>query len=198
MYKMILGVAAVAAFANPASAQQSGPWVGIVGGYDSLNVTAEDAGEKAKGSDQGVLYGVAAGYDFNLGKVRLGVEVEASDSSTKTSGADLLFEGDELVVKTGRELYIGARVGMPITRSLSGFVKAGYANARIKSTYSFDDAVSTYGANQGGYRLGAGLELDLGKPFVRLEYRFSNYGDFDDSGLDVKRHQAALTAGIRF
>lgn len=191
---LMIGVAASALVATPAMAQQAGPWIGIVGGYDNVGVEAEDE----DGSEDGLLYGVAAGYDFAVSGVLLGVEVEASDSTTETSATDVIVDDDEITFSMDRDLYVGARLGVPITEQLTGFVKAGYTNARIKSTYSFDDEVEIVTSTQGGYRVGGGLQYDFGKPFARLEYRYSNYGDFDDSGIDVDRHQVAATLGLRF
>lgn len=205
MKKMILmGMAASVAFADTAFAQDGGPWVAIVGGYDNVNYSlneglAEDEdleGEDA--SESGLLYGAAVGYDAKVGGLFLGIEAEASDSTASVSEVGILDDDDEIEFAMGRDLYVGARLGFPIAEQLNGFVKAGYTNAQITSTYSFEDEVEIVKSRQGGYRLGAGLEFDMGQPFARLEYRYSNYGNFDDSGIDVSRHQVAAAVGFRF
>lgn len=201
---MLIGMAVSSAFAAPAFAQDGGPWVAIVGGYDNVNYSlaeelADDEdldGEDAR--ESGLLYGVAVGYDAKIGGMLLGVEAEANDSTASASQVGILDDEDELEFAMGRDLYVGARLGFPIAENLKGFVKAGYTNAQITSTYTFDEEVDVVKSRQGGYRLGAGLELDMGKPFARLEYRYSNYGNFDDSDIDVSRSQVAAAVGFRF
>lgn len=201
---ILIGMAASTAIATPAMAQDGGPWVAVVGGYDRVQFSLNDEldpDEELEGEDaneSGILYGVAVGYDAKVGGMLLGIEAEASDSTTSTSQVGILEEDDELEFATGRDLYVGARLGVPLNEKLTGFVKAGYTNAQITSTYSFDEEIEVVKSRQGGYRLGAGLELDMGKPFARLEYRYSNYGNFDDSGIDVSRHQVAASVGLRF
>ena len=126
--------------------------------------------------DNGVLFGVGAGYDFAVGNaVSLGVDVEATDSTASEDG-----------VSTGRDLYAGGRANFAVSPNANVYVKAGYTNARIK--------VEDFGAANGdGFRVGAGAQYGIGgKAYVGGEYRYSNY----EAGFE--RHQVALTVGTRF
>lgn len=178
-------VSAVALAASPAvAAVPTGPRVEAIVGYDAPRVDLSDLGVDDKIKDEGVLYGVGAGFDFGLSNgAALGIDVEATDSTAKDSNA---FGS----IKTGRDLYAGGRVSLPIGANGSNvYAKGGYTNARFKAS----NGVVSDSTNLDGYRLGAGAQLGLnGKAYVGGEYRYSNYEE------DVTRHQLALTVGTRF
>lgn len=203
--KKILATAAVAAlFATPAFAQEKsnfgGIKVGALVGYDSVSVEIDDE----DGSKDGVLYGITAGYDADLGSAIVGVEAEVSDSSTKQRAFDLLVLGDSAKLSAGRDLYIGARAGFVVNPTLMVYAKAGYTNARAKLSYDDGDGFGFSGSDElDGYRLGAGLEYaHQSGYFARLEYRYSDYGNYKydgfDTGISASRHQVAVTGGFRF
>lgn len=171
-------IAATPAFAQvpvAAPAPLTGPRIEALVGWDRVTVFG--------GHKDGVLYGVGAGYDFGIsGSASLGVDVEASDSTTKIS--DL---GDS--VSTGRDLYAGVRASFLVSDRTSLYLKGGYTNARIKVTIgSISDA-----GNGDGFRVGGGAQYALsGKAYIGGEYRYSNYES------DFARHQGALVVGTRF
>lgn len=79
--------------------------------------------------------------------------------------------------------------------------KLGYTNASASAAY--DDGVDrlTESDEIDGIRAGVGGEIGLGDTFaLRLEYRYSDYGEYDyagiNTGLNISRHQgiAALVA----
>lgn len=176
----LAAVSAAALAATPASAVPSGPRVEALVGYDQARV---DLGANDF-KDEGVLYGIGAGYDFGLSNgAALGVDVEATDSTTRESNA-----GGTLNAK--RDLYAGGRVSLPIDANNSNvYLKAGYTNARFRVSNGLVSASD----NLDGYRLGAGAQFSLnGKAYIGGEYRYSNYEN------DVSRHQLAATIGTRF
>lgn len=203
--KKILAVAAFAASSvAPAMAQDTGSnfggaKAGVVLGYDNVRFEIDDA----SADRDGFLYGVTLGYDFDLGTAVIGVEGEYTDSTAKFTVDDLDVTGDRAKLSTGRDLYVGARVGFPLNPTLLAYAKAGYTNARAKLSYD-DGAGNGFGVgdNLDGYRVGGGLEYAQDRKFVRIEYRYSDYGsyDIDDFGtqLDVSHHQVAVTGGFRF
>ena len=185
-------VAAIAFAATPAAAQTApaapaGGRVEAVVGYDALRVDLNDFGIDDKLKDNDVFYGVGAGYDFAVSPgVSAGVDVEYTNSNNRTDFDD----GEENAeISTGRDLYAGGRVTLPISAGANVYAKAGYTNLKINGEVDgIDDSV-----NLDGYRLGAGAQFAIGgKAFVGGEYRFSNYED------DVTRHQFAVTLGTRF
>ncbi len=191
------------AMAAPAQAQQEsnfgGVKVGAVLGYDNVSLEYEDLD-----TDQdGVLYGITAGYDMDLGQAVIGLELEASDASTKQRYTDLIFLGDSAKLAAGRDLYIGARVGVPVSRNLMIYAKGGYVNGRAKLTYNDGAGFSASDSDTlEGWRLGGGVEMANASSFARLEYRYSDYGKYKsdglDTGLSVSRQQVAVTGGFRF
>jgi outer membrane immunogenic protein len=196
---------AAGAVAAPAQAQEASNFggfkLGVVAGYDKVSLEYEDVSVH----DDGVLYGVTAGYDLDLGSAVIGLELEASDSSTKQRFADLLIAGDSAKLAAGRDLYVGARIGIPVSPNLLIYAKGGYVNGRVKLTYDGGqnlDLIATDSDTLGGWRLGGGIELVNPTHFARIEYRYSDYGSYKiadiDTGIDVTRQQVSVTGGFRF
>jgi outer membrane immunogenic protein len=125
----------------------------------------------------------------------------------KGRNADVLQIGDSTNLKTGRDLYAGARLGFAISPTTMIYAKGGYTNAKFKARYAnAAGAIFTDGRTADGYRLGAGIEQKFSllgpSGFVKAEYRYSNYKNLDvgtnDVNIDVDRHQAVVGLGIRF
>lgn len=195
---LIAATFAASTIGAPACAQDDqpfqGPWVGASVGYDHFSA----GGGEDNSSSDGIAYGIAVGYDFKLDKIVLGIEAELTDSSVKASATDVLEVGDAIGLAAGRDIYAGLRLGMMVSDNAMIFAKGGYTNQRFSSTYTLDNETEKASGNTDGWRLGAGVEFDLGKPFARIEYRYSTYGTFSDTELETSRHQAMVTAGLRF
>jgi outer membrane immunogenic protein len=176
------------AFAQDAPAQSGFRVEGLIG-YDRPSVEDEEA--------DGVLYGLGVGYDVQSGNAVFGVEGEASDSTADECATGLAVAGDELCARSGRDLYVGGRVGALVGGGTLLYVKAGYTNARVGLDY--DDGTAATAAdfsdhrNLDGVRAGVGAQVGIGaNTYVRTEYRYSNYQD----GFD--RHQVVGGVGLRF
>ena len=191
MKKSILALAVTSVFvATPAFAQDAtpftGPYVGGVLGVDSVELESNGL----DGNDKGTIYGGVIGYDMNLGGVIVGLEGEYTESEASESQRNILTAGDKASLNAGRDLYAGARVGYQIDPNAMLYVKGGYTNA-----FSVSDKLD-------GYRVGGGLEASANNMFVRLEYRYSDYGKYETSSLvpniDTSRHQGVVMAGLRF
>jgi outer membrane immunogenic protein len=172
-----------AAIAAPALAQDAaagptftGAHVEAVGGWDRV---------QGQGShDNGVLYGVGAGYDIQRGGVVLGVEGEATDSTQKESAGGLTEHAS-------RDLYAGGRIGVVVGGNNLLYAKAGYTNARFGISGTGTDTFAH--GNLDGARVGAGVEHALGnRAFVKAEYRYSDYQQ------GVSRNQVVAGVGLRF
>lgn len=201
MNKFLIAVAVLTSAAAPAYAQEAaspfaGAKIGAVVGYDKVRLEVEDEG----GSKDGFLYGVTAGYDFDLGTAIVGVEGEFSDSTTKERQSDILVLGDSASLRAGRDLYIGARVGFPVNPVVMVYAKGGYTNAKVKATYN--DGVDSFSGSDelDGWRIGGGAEFVSGNTFARVEYRYSEYDSNTDFGVAIEpsRHQVAVIGGFRF
>lgn len=205
-----------AAVATPAFAQSAdGPFngfrVGAVAGWDGLR-PGKGPGSSisdGRGAD-GFLYGGDVGYDHQSGNLVLGVEGEVTGSTAKATNdpidAAALGYGR---VKTGRDLYAGARIGYTVAPTTMIYAKAGYTNARLDLTASDGTTETGNHYNLDGYRLGAGVEQAIGRnAYAKLEYRYSNYGNArleypsgaNTNNFDVNtdRHQVVAGVGLRF
>jgi outer membrane immunogenic protein len=187
MKNIVIAAAFAACLATPAVAQEktpfSGPFVGALLGYDSVRGSALGGGSESK---DGLLYGGVIGYDLNLGGAVLGVEGEYTDSETKYALAD------DVSLNTDRDLYAGVRLGGVVAPNVMLYAKGGYSNARFEAELDGEKD----GRNLDGYRLGAGVETTYRGLTGRVEYRYSNYGRFED--INVERHQVAAVIGYRF
>lgn len=195
MRTLISAALLVAASAAPALAQDTAPFTGPraegIVGWDKVG--------DGSGSSDGVVYGGVVGYDFQAGGAVIGGEVELTGSTTDTRSANVLTAGDQFRIDAGRDIYVGARVGATLTDSTLVYAKAGYTNARYNYRYDVGTTTIRNGENLDGWRVGAGLEQKLGgNLYVKAEYRYSNYGKFDNYGVDLHRHQIVGGVGMRF
>lgn len=191
---MMAALIAGTAIAAPAMAQDAaptftGPRVEALVGYESLDADG--------GSEEGLSYGIAAGYDFNLGGVVAGVEIEYGDSDVGGCADGVLIATDELCVGGKRDLYAGARVGAVVGSNMLLYAKAGYTNAQFGLDYEDGTAATapdfSIEDELDGVRVGAGVEFALGTNlYLKGEYRYSNY----EQGFE--KHQGLAGVGFRF
>lgn len=197
--KKLLTLAAIAAgtCATPALAQSTGGlYVGVVGGYEGLDVDTAD--DTATASADSAVYGVVAGYDLSLGSAFVGVEGEYS-----TSGGDTDFPDTIAGLRDGLDAdgqyYLGVRAGVALTPGISAYGKVGYTaldTRAFTSSGSLDDLED----NADGLRFGGGLQVQLPGPLeARVEYRRSSYSDVGDGAFgDATTDQVVAGLGVRF
>lgn len=220
MKKVLVSLALGSAFVSvPAMAQStdssfSGPRVEAILGYDVSKAGSsvdDDINEDNDQSAEGLLYGVGVGYDYDFGNGVIGIEGEFTDSTAKTEfNDDGDFEGFGFGrVKTGRDLYVGARAGFKATPNTLVYLKGGYTNARFDVLASDGETELRDKIDTDGWRIGAGVEQKMGtNAFAKLEYRYSKYSeaevdfgeDFESERFDVDldRHQVVASVGYRF
>ena len=196
MRKFLIAALLAGGVATPALAQSTAPFTGLraegIVGYES-------AGTEDVDDSDGVTYGAGLGYDFQMGNMVAGIEGEYTDSTVDECVNGVQFATDELCAKTGRDLYVGGRIGSLIGPQTLLYGQAGYTNTRLKTTYDVNpdtDVVGEFeeiGENLDGVRLGAGIEHAIGpNSFVKAEYRYSNY----EQGFE--KHQGVVGFGFRF
>ncbi|MDT0574845.1 outer membrane beta-barrel protein [Croceicoccus sp. F390] len=210
MNKFVIALAsgaAMTAIAVPAQAQVANTFTGArVEGLLGYDIAKPD-GE----SVDGLLYGVGVGYDIDLGGAVAGIEGEFTDSTGKKNYTNNLDVNDFGIgrVKTGRDLYIGGRVGVKVRPDLLAYAKGGYTNGKFELRSTLGEFFRDENIHADGFRIGAGLEYALNQnSFTKLEYRYSNYSkaeiDFDNGpdsdryDVDLDRHQIVASYGIRF
>lgn len=193
-------LAASTALAAPAFAQEAdqpftGPRAEAIVGWDRI----DDSSTTGVDAEDGVVYGGAVGYDFQVGGAVLGFEGEATGSTTKQEAFGVLAPGDSLRVKAGRDLYVGGRVGFLVGERALIYAKGGYTNAQVDTRYRTGTTTVTDKETLDGWRLGAGAEVSLGgNLYVKGEYRYSNYTEANNTAIDLDRHQVVGGIGIRF
>ncbi len=168
MKTVIFAAAAAAAFSAPAFAQDAapftGPRAGVTVGYDSLG-------------NEGVSYGVSAGYDVALTpSITFGPEVTLGDSTVDSAG-----------VEVSRDLAASVRLGYVLNPQVLFFGKVGYANTRLEVANSND------GASLEGVRFGGGLEYAFnGNAYISAEYQRTEYEN------EGSRDAGVVSIGFRF
>jgi outer membrane immunogenic protein len=65
------------------------------------------------------------GYDFDLGSMVVGAEAEYSDSTGKQDFNETIDVPITGRIATGRDLYVGGRIGFPITPATLVYGKLG-------------------------------------------------------------------------
>ena len=188
---------ASAAIATPALAQDapaSAPEGKEFQGFKILAVTGIDHVTSSGDNQTGLSYGGVVGYDYQSGKAVFGVEGEIDGSTAKDCVNNAVTAGDRACLKAGRDLYAGVRAGVVVGNKALVYVKGGYDNGRIVATYTLNNTTTKSGQNPDGWRVGTGVELNVGKNMlVRAEYRYTNYSD-----SDVARHQGLVGVGVKF
>ncbi|MBC2664613.1 outer membrane beta-barrel protein [Novosphingobium flavum] len=175
-----------------------GIYAGALAGYDHVILSGFGTSVKK----DGLVFGAIAGYDALVGSGLVGVEAEVSGSTAKQRENNLVVIGDSGEIKAGRDLYLGVRGGIIMAPSTLVYVKGGYVNGRATVSYTSGGSTSSAGSSVDGWRLGGGVEQAFGVFRARLEYRYSDYRQFQYSGyalgVDAKRHQvvAALVANF--
>jgi outer membrane immunogenic protein len=176
---------ALAAIASPAFAQDTsssfdGPYIGAVGGYESIT--------DGTTSQTGALGGVVAGVDFKLGGSAVaGIEGQASLSTTEDcSGTGAARD----CVEATRDLYVGGRIGLLEGGNTLIYLGAGYTNAGLRETLGGNEIFSD---SYNGIRGKFGVEsLVAGNIGLRGEVAYSNYED------GIERFQATLGVTVHF
>ena len=207
---MVATLLAGASVATPALAQDvgptfTGPRVEAILGYDHVGAGSDvdnDDGRDDQSID-GLLYGIGAGYDVNVGSAVVGIEGEWTDSTAKSDRYDLTDQFGFGRVSQGRDLYIGARAGILANPATLVYVKGGYTNSKLNVLAGNTNETTDTSFKLDGWRIGAGVERAINNnTFAKLEYRYSNYTDghidymdgdtSSEFDIDTDRHQVCL------
>ncbi|MCI4589914.1 porin family protein [Sphingobium sp. BYY-5] len=199
------------ALAQDAAPSFTGPRVEGILGWDHTGAGSSVDNDNGRDDESinGLLYGVGAGYDVNLGGAVVGVEGEWTDSTSKSSRRDFTDQFGFGRVKQGRDLYVGARAGILANPSTLLYVKGGYTNTKLDVLAGDTDETTDTSFKLNGWRVGAGVERAINaNTFAKIEYRYSKYDDAhinfadgttsDQFGIDTDRHQVVGSVGWRF
>ena len=208
---LLTGDTAVTDFDHDVGPTFTGPRVEAILGYDRTGAGSDvdnDNGNDDQKID-GLLYGVGAGYDVNLGSAVVGVEGEFTDSTAKSDRRDFTDNFGFGRVDQGRDLYVGARAGILANPNTLVYVKGGYTNTKLNVLAGDTDETTDRSFKLDGWRIGGGVERALNaNTFAKVEYRYSKYEDAkiafangetsSEFGVDTDRHQVVGSGGWRF
>jgi outer membrane immunogenic protein len=181
---------------------------------------------------QRVMGGGFGGYNLQSGKVVIGAEAGIFPSSgvkasvpyipgtIGTVFVPTIFPGDSASVVNDWDAYFRGRAGVLVTPSTLLYGTAGLALRKTEVNASCADSFAGLAGNwcgefrnetsvaiREGYTVGAGVESMIGQHiFVRLDYRFSDYGTFhhtffnnsggDELPMKLESSSQSLTAGM--
>ena len=192
---------AASALATPAFAQDArAPFTGAhaegVIGYDNVSSGSDRSSE----SSDGLLYGGAIGYDYQLhGGLVIGADAELTGSTTDTRANSLIAPGDTFKIDAGRDIYVGGKLGYAVSPKAMIYGKGGYTNARVNTHYISGTTQVDDHDDLDGWRIGAGVQYNLASNiYVKGEYRYSHYGNLRGYDVDLDRNQVVGGLGIRF
>ena len=214
---LLLAAGSAFAFTVPAAAQDdpdfTGPRIEALVGYDSLRPGSTVDIDNADDVDQsidGVNYGFGAGFDYDLGTMVVGVEGEYMRSEAQTDFDTSGFTSFGVSnIDAGRDLYLGARIGVKATPRTLVYAKGGYTNAKMDVLATDNTTDVETDVNLDGWRAGAGIEHKITDTvFLKGEYRYSQYkegeveapsgAESDRFDVDLDRHQFVVGVGARF
>lgn len=205
------GAGAAPAFAQDMGPAFNGPRVEAILGHDRTGAGSDVDNDNGRDDQKidGLLYGVGAGYDVNLGSAVVGVEGEFTHSTSKSDRYDFTDNFGFGRVSQGRDLYIGARAGILANPATLVYVKGGYTNTKLNVLAGDTDETTDTAFKLDGWRIGGGVERAINaNTFAKVEYRYSKYSDAHinfadgatsrDFGIDTDRHQIVGSVGWRF
>src|SRR5690606_42021713 len=129
----LLAAGSLGALAVPAAAQEfTGPWIAGVAGYDINEAgSSQDDGVNVDRDQnaEGIAYGVGIGYDVDMGGFVLGAEAELTDSTADSDYSDPYTNFGLGAVAAGRDIYVGAALGLKAPPQTRVHGKGGYTSA---------------------------------------------------------------------
>lgn len=166
----------------PAPMDTSGDWGGFyVGAQLGYGFGEADNGAATNDFD-GLLGGLFAGYNWDLGNFVLGLEGDYNL-------ADLQFDGDPSTIDQIARIKLrgGYDMGRTLIYAVGG---AAYANATDTGIGDLSDW---------GWALGAGADYQFTDRWVGgIEYLYHSFDDFDSTGVDIDAHTIAARVSMRF
>ena len=176
------------------AAHKSGPYAGLVVGYDVGRSSANGAGQDLTLGGDGAVGGALIGWNFWSGNLMYGVEADITASGLK--GTQNVY-GYSVSVSNDWQASVRARAGMAFG-SATPFVTAGVAWAKPTLTV---DQMGSISATKTGWVAGGGVDLaitnTIGGRIEALYYAFPSQtisgfdGSFNDS-------ETVVRAGLTF
>lgn len=166
----------------PVVQEWTGPYAGVQLGYGSGELGSGQLSNPA--SLEGMLYGAHLGYNYDLGNIVLGAEIDYNFSDVMGS-----FDGDANVPVLA---HIKARVGYDAGQTLIYGV-AGLAYAEMDLFGGSSAYTDT------GFFGGIGVEHKISTNWTAgLEYLYHSFDDFGGSSFDIELQTIHARASFHF
>lgn len=200
--KLFAIAALLAAASVPAAAHAEdfrGGRIGIVGGWDSVNVDVSDIGTSTTDIDKnydGATFGLMTGYHWGIGDTGIfgvGTSTMFSNNSKKFNLPAVTGTTNTVKVEAGRDLEVHVKAGVIVSENALLYAKVGYANAKVKAKAVVNGVTYKESDTGSGLRLGLGTEVSLNESFsLMAEYRYTDYSN------NLKRNQIVAGIGYKF
>lgn len=194
----VLALASLVATTGVAHAQSfDGPYVGVQGGHTDTelrNPTSELGIAPVDVSKGAAMIGGFAGYDKTFDKFVIGAEAGFSGTiEDSVSGGTTAMRA---TIDPEWSFDATARAGYLLTPETLVYARGGYANERIKTSFTTAGGTRSGSENRDGWLVGGGVErLITDRISARIEYR---YTDFSEGDGKFDRHQALVGVAYRF
>ncbi|KAB2690326.1 outer membrane protein [Brucella tritici] len=180
----------------------NGAYIGGQIGYGWGKSKLDDGFDTLELKPDGFLGGLYAGYNFDLGNnVVLGVDGDVTYNNLKD---DFTGAGGSLESKLRWSGAVRARVGYAFDRFLP-YIAGGVAFGQVKNSGNVGLAEFSESKTLTGWTAGAGVDYAAtDNVIVRLEYRYTDYGDkdFNLGGFNVnddfKTNEVRLGVAYKF
>ena len=130
-------------------------------------------------SDTGTTGGIFGGYNFMLGPVLLGAEVDAEYSDANWDH-ERFPTGRSFSVSKKESFGAALRLGYAFRNAALLYGRIGMANTNFEIEYERGDNEATEHERKTGLRYGLGIELPASPRLaLRLDYTFTDYGTLD-------------------
>lgn len=190
----VLGTAAAPAHADTFD----GPYVGVTAGWERSEIADSIEARPITGeaSRDALVLGGYAGYNFNATD-RIVIGAEAGFSATVDDTARATSGGRPLTIDPRYSFDLSARAGYLVTDKALVYVRGGYANSRVRTTFTPATGAPVVSSdNLDGWQLGGGLEYAISDRIsARAEYRYSDLGS---NGGQYDRHQTLVGVSYNF
>lgn len=214
MFRYLIPVAVLSSLSVPAFAddfpiyrvEANVGWDHVRGKLDYQDSANPGNDFRESRNTDGAVFGGTVGVDVPVATGYVGVEGSVDFSSNKKCEA--VFGSDSACFRVKRTIALGARFGMPVNKSVLGYVGAAWVNGRARFSYTGQTNAANdfaYSHARDGWRLSAGAEVRLqGNMFTKIEYRYSDFKNYtvaagtESASLGFDRHQIVVGAGVRF
>jgi outer membrane immunogenic protein len=190
----MLGTAAAPAHADTFD----GPYVGVTAGWERSEIADRIEARPITGeaSRDALVLGGYGGYNLKASeRIVIGAEVgftAAVDDTARATSA-----GRPLSIDPRYSFDLSARAGYLVTDKALVYVRGGYANSRVRTTFTpTNGAPVVTSDNLDGWQVGGGLEYAISDHIsARAEYRYSDLGS---TGGQYDRHQTLVGVSYNF